>query len=428
MTTITHVHAREILDSRGNPTLEAEITLSDGSFGRALVPSGASTGSREAVELRDGDRTRYLGKGVLKAVANVNGPIANMLQGFDAGDQVELDRRLIDLDGTENKARLGANALLAVSLANAHALAASKKMPLWQHLANGADVSLPVPMMNIINGGAHADNNIDLQEFMVLPVGFDSFSEALRAGTEIFHSLKSVLKGQGLSTAVGDEGGFAPDLRSNVEALDTILEAVGKAGYKAGEDVLLGLDVASSEFFEHGKYNLTGEGKRLTSEQFVDFLANWAAEYPIISIEDGMDEADGDGWKLLTARLGGKIQLVGDDNFVTNPKIFKQGIERGIANAILVKVNQIGTLTETLETIAMAHAANYAAVVSHRSGETEDTTIADIAVATTATQIKTGSLCRSDRVAKYNQLLRIEEQLGSGARYAGRDAFVSLAR
>jgi enolase len=428
MTTITHVHAREILDSRGNPTLEAEITLSDGSFGRALVPSGASTGSREAVELRDGDRTRYLGKGVLKAVANVNGPIANMLQGFDAGDQVELDRRLIDLDGTENKARLGANALLAVSLANAHALAASKKMPLWQHLANGADVSLPVPMMNIINGGAHADNNIDLQEFMVLPVGFDSFSEALRAGTEIFHSLKSVLKGQGLSTAVGDEGGFAPDLRSNVEALDTILEAVGKAGYKAGEDVLLGLDVASSEFFENGKYNLTGEGKRLTSEQFVDFLANWAAEYPIISIEDGMDEADGDGWKLLTARLGGKIQLVGDDNFVTNPKIFKQGIERGIANAILVKVNQIGTLTETLETIAMAHAANYAAVVSHRSGETEDTTIADIAVATTATQIKTGSLCRSDRVAKYNQLLRIEEQLGSGARYAGRDAFVSLAR
>ena len=428
MTTITHVHAREILDSRGNPTLEAEITLADGSFGRALVPSGASTGSREAVELRDGDKTRYLGKGVLKAVANVNGPIASMLQGFDAGDQAELDRRLIDLDGTENKARLGANALLAVSLANAHALAASKKMPLWQHLANGADVSLPVPMMNIINGGAHADNNVDLQEFMVLPVGFDSFSEALRAGTEIFHSLKSVLKGHGLSTAVGDEGGFAPDLRSNVEALDTILEAIGKAGYKAGEDVLLGLDVASSEFFENGKYNLTGEGKRLTSEQFVDFLANWSAEYPIISIEDGMDEADGDGWKLLTDRLGGKIQLVGDDNFVTNPRIFKQGIERGIANAILVKVNQIGTLTETLETIAMAHAANYAAVVSHRSGETEDTTIADIAVATTATQIKTGSLCRSDRVAKYNQLLRIEEMLGSGARYAGRDAFVSLAR
>jgi enolase len=428
MTKISHVHAREILDSRGNPTLEAEITLADGSCGRAMVPSGASTGSKEAVELRDGDKTRYGGKGVLKAVANVNGPIANMLHGFDAHDQVELDRRLIDLDGTENKARLGANALLAVSLAYAHALAASKKMPLWQHLANGAAVSLPVPMMNIINGGAHADNNVDLQEFMVLPVGFDSFSEALRAGTEIFHSLKSVLKGHGLSTAVGDEGGFAPDLRSNVEALDTILEAIGKAGYKAGEDILLGLDVASSEFFENGKYNLTGEGKRLTSEQFVDFLANWAAEYPIISIEDGMDEGDGDGWKLLTDRLGSKIQLVGDDNFVTNPKFFKQGIERGLANAILVKVNQIGTLTETLETIAMADAAHYAAVVSHRSGETEDTTIADIAVATTATQIKTGSLCRSDRVAKYNRLLRIEEMLGTGARYAGRDAFVSLAR
>ena len=428
MTTISHVHAREILDSRGNPTLEAEITLADGSFGRAMVPSGASTGSREAVELRDGDKTRYGGKGVLKAVANVNGPIAKMLQGFDANDQVELDRRLIDLDGTENKARLGANALLAVSLANAHALAASKKMPLWQHLANGADVSLPVPMMNIINGGAHADNNVDLQEFMVLPVGFDSFSEALRAGTEIFHSLKSVLKGHGLGTAVGDEGGFAPDLRSNVEALDTIMEAIGKAGYHAGEDILLGLDVASSEFFDNGKYNLTGEGKRLTSEQFVDFLANWTNEYPIISIEDGMDEGDGDGWKLLTERLGSKIQLVGDDNFVTNPRIFKQGIERGIANAILVKVNQIGTLTETLETIAMAHAANYAAVVSHRSGETEDTTIADIAVATTATQIKTGSLSRSDRVAKYNRLLRIEEMLGSEARYAGRNAFVSLAR
>ncbi len=428
MTTITHVHAREILDSRGNPTLEAEITLSDGSFGRAMVPSGASTGAKEAVELRDGDRTRYLGKGVLKAVANVNGPIANMLQGLDAVDQVGLDRRLIDLDGTENKARLGANALLAVSLANAHALAASKKMPLWQHLANGAAVSLPVPMMNIINGGAHADNNVDLQEFMVLPVGFDSFSEALRAGTEIFHSLKSVLKGHGLSTAVGDEGGFAPDLRSNVEALDTILEAIGKAGYKAGEDVLLGLDVASSEFFDNGKYNLTGEGKRLTSEQFVDFLANWAAQYPIITIEDGMSEDDWTGWKQLTDRLGDKVQLVGDDLFVTNPRIFKDGIERGVANAILIKVNQIGTLTETLEAIAMADAAQYAAVVSHRSGETEDTTIADIAVATTATQIKTGSLCRSDRVAKYNQLLRIEQMLGSDARYAGRDAFVSLAR
>ncbi len=428
MTTISHIHAREILDSRGNPTLEAEVTLADGSFGRAMVPSGASTGSKEAVELRDGDKTRYLGKGVQKAVANVNGPIASMLQGVDTADQAALDRRLIDLDGTENKARLGANALLAVSLANAHALAASKKMPLWQHLANGAVVSLPVPMMNIINGGAHADNNVDMQEFMVLPVGFDSFAESLRAGTEIFHALKSVLKGRGLSTAVGDEGGFAPDLRSNEEALETILEAIGKAGYKAGEDVLLGLDVASSEFFDNGKYHLTGEGKRLTSEQFVDFLANWAAQYPIITIEDGMAEHDWAGWKLLTERLGKTVQLVGDDLFVTNPRIFRDGIEQGVANAILIKVNQIGTLTETLEAIAMADAASYAAVVSHRSGETEDTTIADIAVATTATQIKTGSLCRSDRVAKYNQLLRIEQQLGSAARYAGRGAFVSLAR
>jgi len=410
MTTIRSIHAREILDSRGNPTLEAEVILEDGSFGRAAVPSGASTGTKEAVELRDGDKTRYLGKGVRNAVSNVNTTIATALKGFDAADQEGLDRRLIDLDGTENKGRLGANALLGVSLANAHAVAASKKQALWQHLANGRDVTLPVPMMNIINGGAHADNNVDFQEFMVLPVGFTSFSESLRAGTEIFHSLKSVLKGHGLSTAVGDEGGFAPDFRSNVEALDTILEAIGKAGYTAGEDVLLGLDVASSEFYENGKYNLVGENKRLTSEQFVDFLADWA------------------GWKLLTDRIGNKVQLVGDDLFVTNPKIFKEGIESGTANAILIKVNQIGTLTETLEAIAMAHAANYASIVSHRSGETEDTTIADIAVATTATQIKTGSLCRSDRVAKYNQLLRIEETLGAGARYAGRDAFVSLKR
>jgi len=428
MSTISSVHAREILDSRGNPTLEAEVTLADGSFGRAMVPSGASTGTKEAVELRDGDKTRYLGKGVLKAVGNVNGAIADMLKGFDAADQQGLDRRLIDLDGTENKARLGANALLAVSMANAHAVAASRKLPLWRHLSNGGPVSLPVPMMNIINGGAHADNNVDLQEFMVLPVGFDSFSEALRSGTEIFHALKSVLKGRGLSTAVGDEGGFAPDLRSNEEALETILEAIGKAGYKAGEDVLLGLDVASSEFFENGKYNLTGEGKRLTSEQFVDFLANWCAQYPIVTIEDGMGEHDWAGWKQLTERLGKTVQLVGDDLFVTNPRIFRDGIDQGVANAILIKVNQIGTLSETLEAIAMADAANYAAIVSHRSGETEDTTIADIAVATTATQIKTGSLCRSDRVAKYNQLLRIEQQLGGDARYAGRGAFVSLAR
>jgi enolase len=429
MTTIRSIHAREILDSRGNPTLEADVVLEDGSFGRAAVPSGASTGSKEAVELRDGDKTRYLGKGVRNAVNNVNTTIASALKGYDAADQEALDRRLIDLDGTENKGRLGANALLAVSMANAHAAAASNKQALWQYLAKGStDVTLPVPMMNIINGGAHADNNVDFQEFMVLPVGFTSFSEALRAGTEIFHSLKSVLKGHGLSTAVGDEGGFAPDFRSNVEALDTILEAIGKAGYTAGEDVLLGLDVASSEFYENGKYNLVGENKRLTSEQFVDFLSDWAAQYPIISIEDGLAENDWAGWKLLTNRIGKKVQLVGDDLFVTNPKIFKEGIESGTANAILIKVNQIGTLTETLEAIAMAHNANYAAVVSHRSGETEDTTIADIAVATTATQIKTGSLCRSDRVAKYNQLLRIEESLGAGARYAGRDAFVSLKR
>ena len=428
MTTIAKVHAREILDSRGNPTLEAEVTLADGSFGRAMVPSGASTGTKEAVELRDGDKTRYLGKGVRNAVANVNTTIAAALAGFDAADQVGLDKRLIDLDGTENKGRLGANALLGVSMANAHAVAASRKQPLWQYLANGRDVALPVPMMNIINGGAHADNNVDMQEFMILPVGLPTFAESLRAGTEVFHALKSVLKGRGLGTAVGDEGGFAPDLRSNEEALETILEAIGKAGYKAGEDILLGLDVASSEFFENGKYNLTGEGKRLTSEQFVDFMANWCAQYPIVTIEDGMSEHDWAGWKLLTERIGNKVQLVGDDLFVTNPRIFKEGIDQAVANAILIKVNQIGTLTETLEAIAMADANQYAAIVSHRSGETEDFTIADIAVATTATQIKTGSLCRSDRVAKYNQLLRIEEALGAAAKYAGRDAFVSLKR
>jgi enolase len=427
MTAITRILAREILDSRGNPTLEAEVTLSSGHTGRAAVPSGASTGSKEAVELRDGDKSRYLGKGVRKAVENVNGAIAEALKGFDAADQKGLDQRLVNLDGTENKGRLGANALLGVSLANAHAVAASQGLPLWAHLAGDREAVLPLPMMNIINGGAHADNNVDLQEFMVLPVGFPSFSEALRAGTEIFHALKSVLKGRGLSTAVGDEGGFAPDLKSNEEALETILEAIGKAGYSAGEDMLLGLDVASTEFFENGKYNLVGEGKRLTSEQFVEFLAGWCAKYPIVSIEDGMAEDDWDGWRSLTNRLGNQVQLVGDDLFVTNPKIFRQGIERRIGNAILVKVNQIGTLSETLDAIALADANRYAAVVSHRSGETEDTTIADIAVATTATQIKTGSLCRSDRVAKYNQLLRIEQALGAKARYAGRGAFVSLA-
>ena len=426
MTTITRIHAREILDSRGNPTLEAEVTLSSGHMGRAAVPSGASTGSREAVELRDGDKTRYLGKGVTRAVSNVNTTIAAALQGADAADQKGLDARLIALDGSPNKNHLGANALLGVSLANAHAVAASKGLPLWKYLAGDRAAVLPVPMMNIINGGAHADNNVDMQEFMVLPVGFSRFSEALRCGTEIFHALKSVLKARGLSTAVGDEGGFAPDLKSNEEAVETILEAIAKAGYRAGEDVYLGLDVASSEFYENGKYNLAGEGKRLSAEQFADFMADWCARYPIITVEDGMAEGDWDGWKGLTEKLGGKVQLVGDDLFVTNPRIFREGIDRHIANAILIKVNQIGTLSETLEAIAMADAAKYAAIVSHRSGETEDTTIADIAVATTATQIKTGSLCRTDRVAKYNQLLRIEEALGSAARYAGREAFPNV--
>jgi enolase len=426
MTQITSIHAREILDSRGNPTLEAEVTLEGGAIGRAAVPSGASTGSREAVELRDGDKTRYLGKGVAKAVANVNGPIAAALKGFDANDQAGLDRKLIDLDGTPNKGRLGANALLGVSLANAHAVASSKGLPLWKFLAGDRAARLPVPMMNIINGGAHADNNVDLQEFMILPIGFAKFSEALRAGVEIFHALKGVLKSHGLATAVGDEGGFAPDLKSNEEAIETILEAIGKAGYRAGEDVWLGLDAASSEFFENGKYNLVGEGKRLSSEQLVDFFAGWCAKYPIVTIEDGMAEQDWDGWKLLSDRLGKNVQLVGDDIFVTNPAIFGEGIAKGIGNAILIKVNQIGTLTETLEAIAMANKANYAAVISHRSGETEDTTIADLSVATTATQIKTGSLCRSDRVAKYNQLLRIEEELGAAARYAGKEAFPNL--
>ena len=428
MTTIEKIHAREILDSRGNPTLEAEVTLDNGVTGRAAVPSGASTGTKEAVELRDGDKTRYQGKGVRHAVDNVNGPIASCLKGSDAADQKGLDQRMIELDGTENKGRLGANALLGVSLAAAHAVAASGKQPLWHYLSTitQAGISLPVPMMNIINGGAHADNNVDFQEFMILPVGFASFSEGLRAGVEIFHTLKSVLKSKGLSTAVGDEGGFAPDFRSNVDALDCILEAVGQAGYKAGEDIMLGLDVASSEFYKNGQYHLAGENKHLSSSQMVDFLANWVDQYPIITIEDGLAETDWDGWKSLTQRVGKQVQLVGDDVFVTNPTIFKQGIESGIANAILIKVNQIGTLTETLDAIAMAHQSRYAAVVSHRSGETEDTSIADIAVATTATQIKTGSLCRSDRVAKYNQLLRIEQALGAGARYAGRDAFVSL--
>jgi enolase len=430
-TAITRIHAREILDSRGNPTLEAEVTLAGGGFGRAAVPSGASTGSREAVELRDGDKSRYGGKGVKNAVGNVNGAIASALKGFDAANQGGLDARLIQLDGTPNKGKLGANAILAVSLAAAHAVAAQNRQPLWQYLATingttGKPGALPVPMMNIINGGAHADNNVDVQEFMILPVGAPNFAEALRAGAEIFHALKGVLKGKGLNTAVGDEGGFAPNLRSNEEAIETILEAIGKAGYKAGGDVFLGLDAAASEFFHDGVYDLAGEGHKYDAAGFVDVLASWCDKYPIITVEDGMAEQDAAGWKLLTDRLGKKVQLVGDDNFVTNPAIFRKGIEDGIANAILIKVNQIGTLSETLETIAMADAANYAAVVSHRSGETEDNTIADIAVATTATQIKTGSLCRSDRIAKYNQLLRIEEALGTAARYAGRSAFPRL--
>jgi enolase len=432
-TSITRIHAREILDSRGNPTLEAEVTLAGGGFGRAAVPSGASTGSREAVELRDGDKSRYGGKGVKNAVGNVNGAIASALKGYDAANQGGLDATLINLDGTPNKSKLGANAILGVSLAAAHAVAAQNHLPLWQYLATingttGKPGALPVPMMNIINGGAHADNNVDVQEFMILPVGLPTFAEALRAGAEIFHALKSVLHGRGLSTAVGDEGGFAPNLRSNVEAIDTILEAIGKTGYKIGSEILLGLDAASSEFYKDGKYDLAGEGKQYSSAEFVDLLAGWAKQYPIVSIEDGMAEGDWDGWKLLTDAIGDRIQVVSDDLFVTNPAIFREGIEKHIANSILIKVNQIGTLSETLEAIAMADAAKYSAVISHRSGETEDTTIADIAVATTATQIKTGSLCRSDRVAKYNQLLRIEEQLGSAAHYAGRHAFPNLTR
>jgi enolase len=426
MTKITVVHAREILDSRGNPTLEAEVTLADGSFGRAMVPSGASTGSREAVELRDGDKGRYLGKGVRNAVANVNTVIADALKGFDATNQRGLDEKLIALDGSANKGKLGANALLGVSMANAHAVAASRKLPLWKHLAADRVPQLPVPMMNIVNGGAHADNNVDMQEFMVLPIGLPNFAEALRAGTEIFHALKSVLKGRGLSTSVGDEGGFAPNLKSNEEAIETILEAVHKAGYGIGKDIWLGLDVASSEFYKDGAYHLEGEGKVLSPDQLIEFYADWCAKYPIITIEDGMAEGDWDGWKKLTEKLGKSIQLVGDDLFVTNTSIFRQGIEKHIANAILIKVNQIGTLTETLDAIAMAESANYASIISHRSGETEDTTIADLSVATAATQIKTGSLCRSDRVAKYNQLLRIEESLGSEARYAGSKAFPNL--
>ena len=426
MTAIKKIHAREVLDSRGNPTLEAEVTLESGAFGHAIVPSGASTGAREAIELRDGDDSRYMGKGVQKAVNNVNTTIANALMGSDASDQAAIDQMMIDLDGTHNKANLGANALLGVSLATAKAVASETHTPLYKSIATVNEFVLPVPMMNIINGGEHADNNVDIQEFMVLPVGFNSFSEALRCGTEIFHSLKAVLKAKGLSTAVGDEGGFAPDLRSNVEAVETIMHAIEKAGYSAGKDVYLGLDCAASEFCEEGVYHLVGEGKKYDSNGFTDFLTNWVNQYPIISIEDGLDEADWIGWKYQTEQLGKKIQIVGDDLFVTNPEIFQQGIDKNIANSILIKLNQIGTLTETLKAIDMAHKANYTAIISHRSGETEDNFIADLVVATSATQIKTGSLCRSDRIAKYNQLLRIEDQLGANAKYAGINAFAQL--
>ncbi|AMQ82427.1 MULTISPECIES: phosphopyruvate hydratase [Pseudomonas] len=427
MAKIVDIKGREVLDSRGNPTVEADVLLDNGIIGSACAPSGASTGSREALELRDGDKSRYLGKGVLKAVANINGPIRDLLLGTDPSDQKALDHAMIKLDGTENKATLGANAILAVSLAAAKAAAQDQDLPLYAHIANlngtPGVYSMPVPMMNIINGGEHADNNVDIQEFMVQPVGAKSFSEGLRMGTEIFHHLKAVLKARGLSTAVGDEGGFAPNLASNEDALKVISEAVANAGYKLGTDVTLALDCAASEFFEDGKYNLSGEGQVFTAEGFADYLKGLTERYPIISIEDGLDESDWAGWKILTDKIGEKTQLVGDDLFVTNTKILKEGIDKKIANSILIKFNQIGTLTETLEAIQMAKAAGYTAVISHRSGETEDSTIADLAVGTSAGQIKTGSLCRSDRVSKYNQLLRIEEQLNGKAKYNGRSEF-----
>ncbi|WP_417532266.1 phosphopyruvate hydratase [Marinobacter lipolyticus] len=423
MTKIANIKGREVLDSRGNPTVEADVILEDGTIGSACAPSGASTGSREALELRDQDANRYLGKGVLKAVEAVNTKIREALIGKDAADQRALDNVMLELDGTENKANLGANAILAVSLAAAKAAAISLGKPLYEHIAdiNGTSgkFSMPVPMMNILNGGEHADNNVDIQEFMVQPVAAKSFAEALRIGAEIFHSLKKVLKAQGLNTAVGDEGGFAPNLPSNEAALAVIQEAVEKAGYKLGSDVTLALDCASSEFYKDGQYQLSGEGKSFDSEGFADYLAGLCERYPIVSIEDGMDESDWDGWKVLTDKLGSKVQLVGDDLFVTNTKILKQGIDKGVGNSILIKFNQIGSLSETLDAIKMAQDAGFTAVISHRSGETEDTTIADLAVATCAGQIKTGSLCRSDRVAKYNQLLRIEEALDGSAPYRG---------
>ena len=427
MSAIVDVVAREILDSRGNPTVEADVLLESGVMGRAAVPSGASTGEKEAVELRDGDKQRYLGRGVLKAVENVNTEIAEAIIGLDAAEQSFIDQTMIDLDGTENKSRLGANAILAVSMAVARAAAEESGLPLYRYLGGAARMEMPVPMMNVINGGAHANNNIDMQEFMIIPVGAASFREALRCGVEVFHALKKLIDDKGMPTTVGDEGGFAPNLTSNEAALQLIVEGIEAAGYVPGQDVAIGVDCASSEFYKDGLYHLESEGLKLTSAQLVDYLANWVDKYPLISIEDGMSEHDWAGWKLLTERLGKNVQLVGDDVFVTNTKILREGIRQGLANSILIKINQIGTLTETFAAIEMAKRAGYTAVISHRSGETEDTTIADIAVAANALQIKTGSLSRSDRMAKYNQLLRIEEDLGNSASYPGRDAYYQLA-
>jgi enolase len=428
MSAIVDIIGREILDSRGNPTVECDVLLESGVMGRAAVPSGASTGSREAIELRDGDKARYLGKGVLNAVQNINVEIAETILGLDASEQAFLDRTLIDLDGTHNKARLGANATLAVSMAVARAAAEEAGLPLYRYFGGSGGMQLPVPMMNIVNGGAHANNSLDIQEFMVMPVGAENFRDALRCGAEIFHELKKILGAQGMPTTVGDEGGFAPNFKSNQECLQTIMKAIEGAGYQAGEDVLLALDCAASEFYKDGKYHLSGEGLQLTSSEFSDYLGNLADQFPIVSIEDGMHESDWDGWADITNKLGKKIQLVGDDLFVTNTRILKEGIEKGVANSILIKINQIGTLTETFAAIEMAKRANYTAVISHRSGETEDSTIADIAVGTNAGQIKTGSLSRSDRIAKYNQLLRIEEDLGDVATYPGKSVFYNLKR
>jgi len=426
MSQIADIRAREIIDSRGNPTVEADVILASGAMGRAAVPSGASTGSREAIELRDADSGRFLGKGVLQAVANVNGEIREALLGLEATDQAKIDQTMIDLDGTPNKARLGANALLAVSMAAAKAAAADAGEPLYRYLDTTGEFKMPVPMMNIINGGEHADNSVDLQEFMIMPVGATSINQAIQWGAEVFHNLKKVLSSKGYNTAVGDEGGFAPDLKSNEEAITVILEAIKKAGYEAGKDIFIAIDAASSEFYKDGKYVLASEGKTLTSEEFADFLGEWVEKYPIISIEDGLDESDWEGWAYLTKKLGKKVQLVGDDLFVTNPAILAEGIEKNIGNSILIKVNQIGTLTETLAAINMAKENGYTAVISHRSGETEDTTISDLAVATSAGQIKTGSMSRSDRIAKYNQLIRIAEELGDKASYPGKSAFYNL--